>query len=442
MNEKRVLIYGLGRSGLSMAWYLLSRGIEVMVYDDDPKAFSRPELQSLLKAEGVKPMIGIVGIKADAVIVSPGIPDDKPLVKDLRWNRNRVIDEIEYGFEVVGKKIIAVTGTNGKSTTTTLLGEILKADGRSCFYGGNLAPGRPFSSALLEPPKEYYVLEVSSFQLERCEKFAPRIGILLNITPDHLDRHRRLERYIELKMSLFRNQTPEDYAVINLEDEVIVKHQRAIPSTVVTFGLNCETADARVADGQLIFRNEVIMPVRDLLLPGRHNIANALAAIAAAKLLNVKNESIVSVLSQFRGLEHRLELVWESGGVRYVNNSMCTNPAAAIHSLLAFDAPVILITGGREKNLPIAEYVKTITARAKAAILMGENRRLLAESLRKAGFTNLSVMGSLREAVQRARELAVSGDVVLFSPGFASFDEYKSFQERGVAFKNAVREIS
>jgi len=441
MNEKKVLIYGLGRSGMSLAWYLLSRGAEVFVYDDDPNAYSRPELQTLLKSEGVHPMIGIVGIKADVAIISPGIPDDKPAVKDLRWSRNRVIDELEYGFEVVGKKIIAVTGTNGKSTVTTLLGEMLKADGRSSFYGGNLAPGRPFSSALMEPPKEFYCLEVSSFQLERCEKFAPRVAVLLNISPDHLDRHKRMERYVELKLSVFRNQAPDDYAVVNGDDETIMKNRAAIPATVVTFALANPSADARVESGVLQFRGENLMPATELQLPGRHNVANALAALAAAKLLNVKNESIVQVLRTFKGLEHRLESVKEFNGVRYINNSMCTNPAAAVHSLLAFDAPVILITGGREKNLPITEYVRTIAERAKAAILVGENRRFLAESLKKIGFARLFPLDGLENALRKAKELAQPGDVVLFSPGFASFDAYKSFQERGQAFKNAVREI-
>jgi UDP-N-acetylmuramoylalanine--D-glutamate ligase len=415
--------------------------VEVFGYDDDAKVFDRPGLAGLLKHEAFHSMIGVIGLRVDLVVASPGIPEDSATIKELRHQKTRVIDELELGYEIVGKKIIAVTGTNGKSTTTTLMGEIMRADGRNVFYGGNLVPGRPLSSSLLEAPKDYYVLEVSSFQLERCESFAPKLGVLLNVTPDHLDRHKTMERYLALKLSLFRNQEADDFAVINLDDELIVRNRARIPATVATFAFSNPQADARVNEGVMTFRDEPIMPVADLRLPGRHNIANALAAIAATRTLGVKVESIVQVLSAFRGLEHRLELARELGGVKYINNSMCTNPAAAIQSLESFTAPVILITGGRDKHLPMDDYLKAVAERAKAVMLVGENRQRLYAMLRRLNAKSLQAVDNLDTAVLRARELSQPGDVVLFSPGFASFDAYKDFQDRGSAFREAVAKL-
>jgi UDP-N-acetylmuramoylalanine--D-glutamate ligase len=452
MNAKRVLIIGLGRSGVSLARYLLSIGAEVFAYDDNPSAFERvPELvanqafhiqRDLRKCEGRRAKCeGRRGrMTIDLAISSPGVPDDAGALQVLRRQGIRVDDEIEFGFGIVGRKIIAVTGTSGKSTTTALLGEMLRNAGRNVFCGGNLAPGLPFSAGLLNGVKELYVLEVSSFQLERCHAFAPRIGLLLNITDDHLNRHRTRRRYQELKLSLFRNQTRDDFAVVNLDDKQIAQGRAAIPSRIVTFSLESQAADAGVRDGTLRFRGEPILPARELSLPGRHNIANALAALAAARILNVDVASIVKTLQTFGGLEHRLELVRELNGVKYINNSMCTNPAAAIQSLLAFDAPVILITGGREKGLPTQDYLHAIVRRAKKTILIGENRWRLYDRLRRLGCDAAQVLSTLEEAVNRARAHAAPGDVVLFSPGFASFDAYADFQERGKAFKDAVRQ--
>jgi UDP-N-acetylmuramoylalanine--D-glutamate ligase len=434
----RILVLGLGRSGTSLVRFLLARGDQVTGYDADARVFERENIQGFQKtglAVWDRASFGF-----DLVIASPGIPEDAEVIRTLRAQNVRLIDEIEFGFEIVGRRIVAVTGTNGKSTTTALIGEILRADDRNTFYGGNLAPGMPFSSALLEESKDLYVLEVSSFQLERCEKFAPKVGLLLNVSPDHLNRHGDLERYRQLKLSLFRNQTRDDFAIINQDDRRVMEHRGQIPATVLTFSLVNQDADARLEAGVLSFRGDEIVHAADLRLPGRHNVANALAAIAATRVLGVKPESIVRILTTFTGLEHRLEPVAVLDGVKYVNNSMCTNPAAAVESLRAFDAPVILITGGREKGLPIDDYLKAILVQAKATILVGENRQRLYDELRRLGYEPVQVAESLAEAIRRARALGKAGDVVLFSPGFASFDSYPDFIERGRAFKQAVYE--
>jgi UDP-N-acetylmuramoylalanine--D-glutamate ligase len=442
MKGKRILILGLGRSGRALARYLLSRGDEVLVYDDDPKAFESEDVQQLKQDQSFRLLRELKDVAVEFAVASPGIPDDSPLLQSARGQGIRVIDEIEFGYGVVGKRIVAVTGTNGKSTTTTLIGEMLKADGRNSFYGGNLAPGLPFSSALLSGPKDIYVLEVSTFQLERCEHFAPKVALLLNIADDHLNRHGSIDRYQELKLSVFRNQAPDDFAIINLDDRRISVGRQKIPSVVRTFSLAQPTADAVLSAGQLELRGRPIMAAAEVRLPGRHNLANALAAILACDILGVKPESMVRVLRTFAGLEHRLEFVRELGGVRYVNNSMCTNPAAAIQSLQAFDTPVVLITGGREKDLPIDDYLAAVKSGAKAAILVGENRTRLYDGLKRIGYDRMKPAETLLEAVQLAQAAGEPGEVVLFSPGFASFDAYADFQDRGRAFKIVVATLA
>ena len=218
MRGKRVLVLGLGRSGRALARYLLSRGAEVLVHDDDPGAFENDDARQLMQDRSFQVVTSLAGVEVDFVVASPGIPDDAPSLMTVRAQGLRVIDEIEFGYEVVGGKIVAITGTNGKSTTTTLVGEMLKADGRNSFYGGNLAPGLPFSSALLNGPRDLYVLEVSTFQLERCERFAPKVALLLNVSEDHLNRHGTIDRYLDLKLSIFRNQARDDFAIVNRDD--------------------------------------------------------------------------------------------------------------------------------------------------------------------------------------------------------------------------------
>jgi|GEM_PF-18042 len=441
---KSVFIYGLGRATRNLVLFLLRKGTKVYAWDDNPKVrIPRSVIRcplSVLSASG--------GSRKNArdsslsprpcpfpvlAIISPGVPTSRiPLSK--------AIDEVEFTSYFIKKPIIAVTGTNGKSTTTALIGKILASDKKRVFVGGNLAPGEPFSKALLLKEKDYYVVEVSSFQLERCDKFSPKIAVLLNISEDHLDRHRSKEEYIALKFRIFANQDKNDYAIVNLDDPVIASRNlpASLRSQILYFSTQKVTNGAYLKDDMIYFQDEPVLPTNEIKLPGIHNLANILAAIAVTKTLGVKNESIRRAVSQFTGLPHRLELVKEIQGVKYINNSMCTNPAAAINSLRAVKGPVILITGGKEKNLNITSYLKTITNCAKYTILVGENRYRLKTALLKLNYHKLKVCDSLKEAVRSAREKATRGDTVLFSPGFSSFDSYANFIERGEAFRNAV----
>lgn len=439
-----VLIYGLGRAGKTLASFLLRKGIKVFAYDDNPMVFQEEDIQRLSKDPNFQPITKRTLPKVDIAICSPGVPtqtNSLVLIKNLLRNRIPIIDEIEFTSQFIKKPIIAITGTNGKSTTTALIAEILIADKRKVFCGGNLAPGQPFSQALSLKQKDYYVVEVSSFQLERCYNFKPKIAILLNITEDHFDRHRSKAEYVALKFRIFAQQDRNDYAIINFDDPVIGDNLSQIHAKTYYFSSQKVVNGAYLRDGIIYFRDEPVLPINQIKLPGEHNLKNVLAAICAAKIIGVKNQSITHAVAQFNGLPHRLELLKEIAGVKYINNSMCTNPEAAINSLNAVKKPVILITGGKEKNLKLTRYLKTIVNQAKYTILIGENRYRLKIALKKLHYHNLKVCQSLNEAVKTAQKKAIRGDTVLFSPGFASFDSFANFIERGEAFRSAVNSI-
>lgn len=459
MNYKFVLIYGLGKAGINLARFLINdkiqnakfkNGIKVYAYDDNPKVQESSEVKELCAKQNFQYLknsqdcLKLPELKTNNIIVviSPGIPSVVPLISELKKKKVPIIDEVEFSSYFVTKPIIAVTGTNGKSTTTVLIGKMLEAEKSKVFYGGNLAPGLPFSAALLDTEKDYYVIEVSSFQLERCYDFRPKIAVLLNITEDHLDRHQSKAEYVASKFRVFAKQKPTDFAILNYDDPVIMKKQAEIPSQIVYFSTE-QVVDGTYCQNQTIyFKGESVVSLNAIKIPGRHNLKNVLAAICGAKLVGVKNSNIEKALNRFNGLPHRLELVRELDGVRYINNSMCTNPEAAINSLLAITGPIILITGGKEKNLAIDKYIQAITDAVKYTILIGESRMRLKNKLEKLRYQNFELADSLEQAVRLARMKATKGDTVLFSPGFASFDAFTNFIERGEVFRNAVTNLT
>ncbi|MEO0079732.1 MAG: UDP-N-acetylmuramoyl-L-alanine--D-glutamate ligase [candidate division WOR-3 bacterium] len=447
LKKARILILGLGRAGMSCAKFLLSIGAEVRGYDESGEVQNSKAVRELVR-QGLILTERPLAVKPDMVVVSPGIGEDNRLVHALREEGVVLVDELDLASQLLAGAVIGVTGTNGKSTTTALIAKMLETSGKRVFCGGNLAPGRPLSDALMMQPKDYYVVEVSSFQLERARWFAPRGAVILNITADHLNRHRSIKEYAECKLRILDRQQKEDFAVLNALDPRLFAARRRGLAQKVFF-----TTKGPVCPGAYLARDEFWwspepgvrerVARRDILqLRGRHNIENCLAAICAARLFGVTPPAIRKALRGFRGLEHRLELVRVLNGVEYINNSMCTNPASGIRSLEAFDRPVILIAGGREKNLPIRDYVRAMVRRAKWVLLLGENRQRLAGLLAAAGYHRFELCSGMRDAVERAKDRARPGDVVLFSPGFASFDQFRDFQERGRAFKDAVRKLS
>lgn len=456
----KATVIGLGRVGRMVSQYLLHNKVRVMAYDDNKNIVNDKEIQLLLHNRNFQ-LQSIINntLVSKLAITSPGISQKTEVAQFLQNHPVNLIDEIEFTQNIlIGSQnqqlinsIIAITGTNGKSTTTALLGRILQRAGKKVFWGGNLAPGIPFITTLFHQPYQYYVIETSSFQLQRTNKFRPYIAILTNITEDHLDRHTTLDEYRKTKFRLFKNQSNTDYAIINMDDPVSMKYCKSIKSQKYFFSKSCsafvdsggieKVKGAYLKDNNILFNNEKICSVDIIKLRGSHYVEAVLAAVCAAKILKIKNDAIGYVLNNFTGIEHRLELVREYQGVKYINNSMCTNPIAGTATLNSFKKPVILIVGGKEKDLDVTDYISAITQKSKWTILIGENRNRLAKLLTSKEYFNFQLSDTLAKAVMIAKQKALPGDIILFSPGFASFDIFTNFQQRGKAFKDIVYEI-
>jgi UDP-N-acetylmuramoylalanine--D-glutamate ligase len=444
-----VAILGFARSGQALARALAERGVAITVGDARPRpAFAEGEI-ARLEAVGARFFFdGPAGEfldRAEWLAVSPGVPLRSPIVLEAKRRRLAVLSEIEIAWRIAeaeaeGKnRWVAVTGTNGKSTTTAWIAEILRRAGRPVALAGNI--GVPLSAFLSERSPRDFVCEVSSFQLEAIEDFAPHVAVLTNITPDHLDRHESFGDYVHAKKRVFENQQPADFAVVNADDSAsrpIVTRSRR-----VAFSRRERAAGGVwVENGSLVSEvagvRRAILPERDLALPGAHNVENALAALAAAGCLGTPDEAIAAGLRQFRGLPHRTELVTESGGVRWVDDSKGTNVDATKKSLEGFPpASVILILGGRDKHGDFAALAPAVAVAARAVITIGEAAATIEKAM--AGAVPVESAGTMDRAVRRAAELVRPGDTVLLSPACASFDQYANFEERGRHFAALAR---
>jgi len=439
---KSVGIVGLGRVGRTLVNYFMDKDVRMLLYDENPRVFLHRSVAFALRegrAERLDDPAKLSG--AELLIKSPGISNQTPWIQELDSSGVEIIDEIEFVWKELGRpRTIAVTGTNGKSTTTAWTAEVLKAAGFHVFCGGNIAPGRPFSEALSEPRYEAYVIEVSTFQLERTPSFRPDIGVLLNVTADHLNRHSPAE-YADLKLSLFKNHTQDDHAVLNADDETIQSRLGGIKGRHTLFSLSRTDADACLRQGTLYMKNVPLIAAEELSLPGLHNVSNALAAVAVAGILGAKPDAVRTGLLHFKGLPHRMQYLGELRGRPVYNNSMCTNPTAFYHSVHAFAEPSVVIAGGTEKHLPLDGFIAGVRERARFLVLFGENAARLKEILEtKLNFSSCIIVDSLRAALDAALENSRPGERILFCPGFASFGNFKNFEERGHAFIKAFRE--
>jgi UDP-N-acetylmuramoylalanine--D-glutamate ligase len=414
---ERALVVGLGLSGLAVARFLFASGVDVRVCDLRPA--ERLEEFTAALPDGVELRLGGYGEEVlegcQAVFASPGVPWDAPLLKRAREMGLHVSSEMDLFFRLCPAPIVGVTGTNGKTTTTALVGDVLKRGPRPVLVGGNI--GETVLDRLPElTPGHWVVLELSSFQLESIERPRPRIGVVLNLTPDHLDRHGSFERYVDAKARLVEFQRPEDDAVLNGADPACRQLAGRTQAHVVWF-------DQHVP--------EPPMPV-----PGRHNLENARAAAAVGRLAGLDDGDIEAAIAAFPGVEHRLELVGEWDGVRWYNDSKATNPEAARVGLAAFaDQPVVLIAGGYGSGFELDEWLAQVRRGTVAVVLLGASAGLLEERLEGHP---LERAASLEEAVELAAGLARPGSVVLLSPGYKSYDMFSGFEERGRRFKAAV----
>lgn len=447
LRGKRATVLGLGRSGRAAASLLKRLGAEVFVSEqgrlDD-------EAMEWLASENIGGEAGGhtgKALEADLVVASPGVRTDSRMIQQAKGKGLEVIGEIELAWRASRAPMVAVTGTNGKSTTTSMIGHILNSSGRRCLVGGNLAPGRPLCDLAWEAgPEETIAAEVSSFQLETIRGFRPKVAVVTNITPDHLDRHPDLESYARAKARIFENQGSEEFAVLNRDDANVATYCRP-RSSILEFSVAGRVGDGAWSDGKTLFVSGdngdlKIISASELGVPGGHNVENALAAAAACSALGCEAGEMGRALVSFNGVPHRLETVARAGGVTYVNNSMCTNPAAGAASLRAFSGRVVVIAGGREKGLDMGPYLREIAARACAAVLIGESRRMMERELINFGLAEVRQAENLEMAVEMASALAAPEGTVLFSPGCSSFDMFRDFEERGEAFGRAARKAA
>jgi UDP-N-acetylmuramoylalanine--D-glutamate ligase len=435
----RALVVGLGLSGVAASELLVRQGWRVVGND----AAVRNELVHLADLpEGVEVVLGghpetlLEG--TSLVVVSPGVPWDLPLLAAGRRRGIEVVAEVELAWRAMSQvPLVGITGSNGKTTVTAMLGEIVKASGARVGVGGNI--GVAASRLATQAELDFVVLELSSFQLEGCTTLRPRVGVLLNVSPDHLDRHPSLASYLALKARLFAAQCSDDFAVLNSDDPAL----RSIVTTsqIVCFSLADRSAAAHLADGALVLDGKALMPRAELPLLGDHNVANALAAALAAARLGVRRDAITEALRSFRGLPHRHQVVAEAAGVRFVDDSKGTNIGATAAGLAGYPAGTVhLILGGLGKGQDFRELRPAVAGRLAAAYLIGAASEEIAAAL--AGAVPIEECGALAEAVRRAARRARPGDTVLLSPACASFDQFRDYKQRGDEFARFAQRIA
>jgi len=437
MVAERVVVVGLGTSGEAVARHLLRRGAAVVAVDDAPGDRGRDNARHLgidLVEAPSPERLGELVAGADLVVPSPGVPASHPVFGLAGARGVPVLSEVELGWRATDRPVVAVTGTNGKTTVTTLVTRMLRESGVSAVAGGNI--GLPLCDAV-EADAEVVVAEVSSFQLQFVDSFRPAVAVWLNVAHDHLDWHPDLASYVAAKARIWRRQGPSDVAVVNAADPLVMGAVESAPSAVITFGADAEDADYTVADGVLHGPGGDILPVAAMGRALPHDVANALAASAAALAAGATVDGVRAALAGFGGLPHRLTLVAESGGVRWYDDSKATNPHAALTAVCGFES-VVLVAGGRNKGLDLRPLAG-VADRIRAVVAIGEAAAEVGAAF--AGVRPVRVAASMGAAVRLAAEMAVPGDAVLLSPGCASYDWYESYAARGDDFARAVREL-
>jgi UDP-N-acetylmuramoylalanine--D-glutamate ligase len=447
LTGKRVLVVGLGRSGIASALFLQSRGARVTVSDAKSEDQLREQIPTLLDA-GIAVETGAHGERTfrnqDLIIVSPGVPvDAEPLVQ-ARALGQPVIGEIELAFQFLNGPIVAITGSNGKTTTTTLVGEIIAACGFNTLVGGNIGTAA-ISLTEKATPETAIVLEVSSFQLETIRSFRPKVAVVLNVTPDHLDRHRTFAAYVDAKARIFENQQADDFAVLNADDPTCVELAGRTNAQVFWFSREHEVeSGAFVRDGQVIFRRDalaqVVLAVSEIPLKGSHNLENILAAVCAGVLMGCVPEKIRRAIVNFKAVEHRLEFVATIGGVEYYNDSKATNVDATMKALQSFPSNIHLILGGKDKGSDYTLLNDLLRERVKSVYTIGAAAEKIQTHI--TGTTQIVSSGTIEAAVKQAAAVAQPGDVILLAPACASFDQFQNYEHRGRVFKDLVGRLA
>jgi len=445
LRGKRVLVVGLARTGVATALFCASRGAAVTATDARTESEIGAEIAKLRQA-GVALELGghqeKTFLAQELIIPSPGVPADAPLLEAARGKRITIWSEIELAYRFLKGKLIGITGSNGKTTTTSLVGHILKNAGFSTILAGNIGTSL-ISRVDASRDDTVTVVELSSFQLELIETFRPNIGIFLNLTPDHLDRHRTMEAYGSAKARIFENQTEEDAAVLNADDTATTPYAPTRPMVYWFSRKRRIVQGACVSGEEIVFRRdgveEAVLKRGEIPLAGAHNLENVLAAVAAARIAGAETSAIAKGVRSFAGVEHRLEFVAEIGGVRYYNDSKATNVDATLKALDAFPGRILVILGGKDKGSDYTLLQKPLREKAILALLVGAAAEKIEKQI--AGSVAIERAGDLERAVEIASTAARPGDIVLLAPACASFDQFQNYEHRGRVFKELVRQL-
>lgn len=446
VTGKKVLVFGSGISGIGAVKLLEDHGAEVVLYDGNESL----DQASLREQLGEKTTIVLGEFpehlleELDLVVLSPGVPTDLPVILAMKEHGIQVIGEVELAYAFGKGDVLAITGTNGKTTTTSLLGEIMKCHQEEVFVVGNI--GNPYTVAAGQmTERSVAVAEMSSFQLESIETFRPKVSAILNFTPDHLNRHHTMEAYVEAKKQIAKNQTAEDYCVLNYEDERTKAFGEEVKAQVLYFSSAHKLERGiYLDDGKMIYKNpeeEIVCHVDELQILGIHNYENVMAAVAMAAVYGVPMDTIRKAILAFKGVEHRIEYVTEKDGVVYYNDSKGTNPDAAIKGIQAMNRKTVLIGGGYDKNSEYTEWIQAFDGKVKQLILIGATREKIAQDAEKCGFHDYVFADTFEEAVLLATKTAKSGEAVLLSPACASWGMFPNYEVRGEKFKEIVNSL-
>ena len=447
-RDKKVLVVGAGISGVGAAALLLYHNAHVTLYDGNISLQEEILREKFENSEKITIHIGELKKEEvqdfECVVVSPGVPLDLPVINMIKEMEIQIIGEVELAFLLGRGEVLAITGTNGKTTTTALLGEIIQRYKKNVFVVGNI--GTAYTTVANNTDEESTIVaEVSSFQLESISTFRPKVAAVLNVTPDHLDRHHTLEAYIEAKYRILENQTPEDVCVLNYEDEVLQMFAKRAKARVMYFSSKRKPEYGfYLKENQIVYVNEkeesVLCSTEELKILGVHNYENVMAASAMAVAYKIPFSIIREAVLAFKGVPHRIEFVCEKEGVAYYNDSKGTNPDAAIKAVQAMNRPTILIGGGYDKDSQYDEWIESFEDKIKCLVLLGATKDKIAQTAQVHGFENIVKVDTFEEAVSASRKYAEAGDAVLLSPACASWGMFKNYEERGDLFKKLVNQ--
>lgn len=440
LGENRFLVVGLGVTGIETSKFLRSKGAPVRATDSREARELGPAVEELA-AGGMEIRCGTHAPElfewADTIVLSPGVRFDLPEIRDAQGAGKTVISEVELAWNFISKPVIGITGTNGKTTTTSLLSEILRRSGMKIFTGGNI--GTPLISvAGKDDEYDFLLLELSSFQLQGTRNFTPHVAVILNISPNHLDHHSSMEEYEAAKLRLFANQTEDDWAVFNAEDPAVLRGSGGFRAKKVSFGIREEKTDVYCREDEIVF-GKLSFCLRDSALVGEHNKENIMAAVAVAGILGCRQDPVQKSIDEFRPLPHRMEFVLTAKGVNVYNDSKSTTPFATLRAIESLPPPIILVAGGKDKGIDYDCLKNAVASKVKALVFIGETKEKMRAQLGNLAQTTCA--DSLKEAAQSAFELSEAGDTLLFSPGCSSFDMFRSYEERGNLFKEIVKNV-